>query len=173
MIACISGPNKFGGKNAVVGELGGAAVLQQGVLLLRLLQQGDSVVLLLAGHVAGVQLSVEERELQVFLVGPVVRQLLLLRLFRWPARQQGSFAEEAVRLGCWLIADLQVVHLQQVFSPGPFLLAGPREQKLLLLPGLRRLHSQIASLQFRGLVLVVPLVERLQHFMVVFEPGLL
>ena len=66
-----------------------------------------------------------------------------------------------------------MMHLQQVLPPIPFLLTSPREQQLLLLPGLRLLHLQIAGLQLSGLVVLMPLDEDLQHFIVSFEPGLL
>lgn len=151
----ISGTNKFGGKNAVVGELGRTAVLQQGVLLRWAVQQ-HGVGLLFGEHVGGVELSVEERKLQVFLIRPAIHLPLLLCLLRHPLRQKRFLAEETVALGCWFFTDLQMMHLQQVLPPVPFLLTSPRKQKLLLLPGLRLLHSQIARLQLCGLVVLMP-----------------
>lgn len=135
MIGYISSPNKFGGKNTVVGELGRTEVLQQRVLLLWPIQQGYGVWFLLAQHVGGVKLSVKERKLQVFLIRSVIHLFLLFLHFCWFLRQEGFLTEEAIDLNGRLFADLQMMHLQQVLPPVPFLLTDSRKQKLLLLPG--------------------------------------
>lgn len=58
---------------------------------------------------------------------PVIQLFLLFQHFCWFLRQEGFLAEEGVDLNGWLFADLQMVHLQQVLPPVPFLLADSGE----------------------------------------------